>query len=185
MGIKIYTDGGCSGNPGPGGWAYMIIRGNSPNKENRSRLQTSPRTTKEEGEIITENYGAEFDTTNNRMELTAALESLKALSTLRLPPQDVTVFTDSQYVQKGMSAWIKSWKRNGWRTGERKPVKNRDLWERLDELAANFLIDWQWVKGHAGNRYNERCDQMTRRAVASLLGEKGGGRGGSQRYLSF
>jgi ribonuclease HI len=185
MGIKIYTDGGCSGNPGPGGWAYMIVRDNSPNKKNGGRLQEPSWVTKEEAEIITENYGAEFDTTNNRMELTAALAALEALSNLKLPSQDVTVFTDSQYVQKGMSAWIKSWKRNGWRTGERKPVKNRDLWERLDELAANFLINWQWVKGHAGNKYNERCDQMTKRAVASLLGEKGGRGGGSQRYLSF
>lgn len=163
----------------------MIIRDNSPDKKNGSRLQVPSRVTKENVEIVTENYGAEFDTTNNRMELTAALAALEALSTLKLPVRDVTVFTDSQYVQKGMSVWMESWKRNGWRTWERKPVKNRDLWERLDELAANFLIDWQWVKGHAGNKYNERCDQMTRRAVASLLGERGGRGGGSQRYLSF
>ncbi|MDR3167767.1 MAG: ribonuclease HI [Treponema sp.] len=186
MGIKIYTDGGCSGNPGPGGWAYMIIRDNSPNRKSGSHPQDKPsRSKKEEAEIIAENYGAELDTTNNRMELTAAMAALEALSKIKLPSPEVTVFTDSQYVQKGMSAWIKSWKRNGWRTGDRKPVKNRDLWEQLDKLAVNFLIDWQWVKGHAGNEYNERCDQMTKRAVASLLGKEGGGRLGNQCYLSF
>jgi ribonuclease HI len=183
MGIKIYTDGGCSGNPGPGGWAYIILRDNSPDRNPGGRFQDrSPWVTKEEVEIIAEDCGAEFDTTNNRMELTAALAGLQAFSRLKLPSRELTVFTDSQYVQKGMSLWLASWKRNSWRTGDRKPVKNRDLWERLDGLAANFLIGWQWVKGHAGNKYNERCDQLTRQAIASILGK---GVGGNQRYLSF
>jgi ribonuclease HI len=164
----------------------MIIRDNSPGRNTGDRpAGKASRSAEEKMKIIAENYGAELNTTNNRMELTAALAALDALSELKLPSPEVTVFTDSQYVQKGMSLWLKSWKRNGWRTGDRKPVKNRDLWERLDELAANFLIDWQWVKGHAGNEYNERCDQMTRRAVASILDEGIGGRLGGQRYLSF
>jgi ribonuclease HI len=187
MGIKIYTDGGCSGNPGPGGWAYLIIRDNMPDNKTGAHLQAKPLWAKgrREEEIIAENYGAEVDTTNNRMELTAALEALEALAKLKRPSRVVTVFTDSQYVQKGMNLWIKSWKRNGWRTGDRKPVKNRDLWEQLDELAAQFLIEWFWVRGHAGNEYNERCDRMTQQAIAFLRDERGSRGIGGQRYLAF
>jgi ribonuclease HI len=187
MGITIYTDGGCSGNPGPGGWAYIIIRDNLPANKTAGVPQVRPswaRKTQEE-EIIAENYGAEVDTTNNRMELTAVLEALEALSKLQLPSQELTVFTDSQYVQKGMSAWIKTWKRNDWRTGDRKPVKNQDLWEHLDELASQFIIEWLWVRGHAGNEYNERCDRMTQQAIAFLRGERGYRGIGGQRYLDF
>ncbi|MDR2029488.1 MAG: ribonuclease HI [Treponema sp.] len=186
MGIKIYTDGGCSGNPGPGGWAYIIVRDNSPDTRTGDGLPIkSAWDTKGEDEIIAENYGGELDTTNNRMELTAAIAALEALSKLKLPAEAIAVFTDSQYVQKGMSVWIKSWKRNSWRTGDRKPVRNRDLWERLDEAALNFPVDWQWIKGHAGNEYNERCDRMTQRAISFLQGQGIGGTIGGQRYFSF
>jgi ribonuclease HI len=136
-------------------------------------------------EIIAENFGAELDTTNNRMELTAALAALKAFAKLEIPSRTITVFTDSQYVQKGMTSWLKSWKQNGWRTGDRKPVKNRDLWEQLDELSADFLIEWRWVRGHAGNEYNERCDRMTQQAIAFLQGDRGRRGIGGQRYLAF
>ncbi|MDR2631325.1 MAG: ribonuclease HI [Spirochaetaceae bacterium] len=187
MGIKIYTDGGCSGNPGPGGWAYIIVRDNKPDAKTGKGLPVRPSWAVKgaEEEIIAENYGGEPDTTNNRMELTAVIAALEALSKLKLPVEVFTVFTDSQYVQKGMSVWLKNWKRNSWRTSDRKPVKNRDLWEHLDELAGDLLIDWQWIKGHAGNEYNERCDRMTQRAVSFLQGQGGGSSIGCQRYFSF
>jgi ribonuclease HI len=145
---EIYTDGGCSGNPGPGGWAYVIL---------------------DAGRVITEKWGAEKTTTNNRMELQAAVSALQALAGLNTPIEAVTVYTDSQYVQKGISGWIQTWKRNGWRTKDRKPVKNQELWLQLDGLASRFKISWQWVQGHAGNEFNERCDSMTQTAIASLL----------------
>jgi ribonuclease HI len=149
---KIFTDGGCSGNPGPGGWAYLIV------------LQTF------QGEkIIARNYGAERDTTNNRMELTAVLEALRALKTMNEVPAKSTVFTDSQYVQKGITEWIRTWKINSWRTSDKKPVKNKDLWVELDSLAGQFSLNWQWIRGHAGNYYNELCDQMTQEAIASIF----------------
>ncbi|MDR0720263.1 MAG: ribonuclease HI [Treponema sp.] len=151
MQMRIYTDGGCSGNPGPGGWAYVIIA----EKAGKAR-------------IIAEDWGAEKETTNNRMELNAAVAALERAAQLPGSQKKIWVFTDSQYVQKGMSLWIHSWKRNAWRTSDRKPVKNQELWRRLDELADLFPIQWEWVKGHAGNEYNERCDRMTRMAVASL-----------------
>jgi ribonuclease HI len=163
MNIKIYTDGGCSGNPGPGGWAYIIVG----DKTGRG---------KDGGSILAEKKGAEKDTTNNRMELGAVVAALEALSLLRISPDNVTVYTDSQYVQKGMETWIHSWKRNGWRTSSREPVKNQDLWQRLDEFAAPFSVRWVWVKGHAGNELNERCDRMTQEAIASLPGKKRGQR---------
>jgi ribonuclease HI len=146
MGIMIYTDGGCSGNPGPGGWAYVIVQCDRP-------------------VILAEKWGAEQNTTNNRMELRAVIAALEDFSTLNLPPEEVTVCTDSQYVQKGITAWIHTWKRNGWRTSDKKPVKNQELWQRLDELSAVLLPKWQWVKGHAGNEFNERCDRMTQQAT--------------------
>jgi ribonuclease HI len=159
MRLNIYTDGGCSGNPGPGGWAY-VITGESPGRGTA---------------ILAEKWGAEADTTNNRMELGAVIAALQSLP---LPgeqlPEGITVYTDSQYVQRGITQWIHNWKRNNWRTSAGKePVKNRDLWQRLDELSQKTPVTWAWVKGHAGNPLNERCDRMTRQAIASL------GRGGT------
>ncbi|WP_010256021.1 ribonuclease H family protein [Treponema primitia] len=171
MHLCIYTDGGCSGNPGPGGWAYVIIGSEEKGKKKPkvSRMIPGELFPREgSGELIREKWGAERNTTNNRMELYAAVAALEALTKLDLSPETVTVYTDSQYVQKGMTEWIKSWKQNGWRTSDRKPVKNQELWLRLDELAPNFAVKWQWVRGHAGNEFNERCDQMTQEAIASL-----------------
>ena len=157
--FHIYTDGGCSGNPGPGGWAYVIIG------EGGVGLRTEG---SGESVIIAENWGAEKSTTNNRMELTAVIAALEYLPLIKPPAEKVTIYTDSQYVQKGMSFWVKDWKRKGWKTSGKSPVKNQDLWQRLDSLAAEFSINWVWVKGHAGNQYNERCDAMTQKAIASL-----------------
>jgi len=151
--IHIYTDGGCSGNPGPGGWAYVIIR----NADQDS------------GSIhVAENWGAERSTTNNRMELLAVINALKVLKGKPGLDGQLTLYTDSQYVQKGITGWIHNWKRNSWKTSDKKPVKNRDLWLELDVLASEFPISWAWVKGHAGNEYNERCDTLTQKAIASL-----------------
>ena len=144
--MMIYTDGGCSGNPGPGGWAYIISDSDS---------------------IIEEKWGAEKLTTNNRMELMAVISALESLSVRGLN-RDIKVFTDSQYVQKGITIWIKDWKTRNWKTSGNDPVKNKDLWQRLDDLVRGFSITWQWVKGHAGNVYNERCDTLTQKAIASL-----------------
>jgi ribonuclease HI len=151
MDVHIYTDGGCSGNPGPGGWAYIILRERAKDTE-----------------ILAEKWGSEADTTNNRMELTAALRALEMFSRLNIAPKQVIVYTDSQYVQKGMSQWIGSWKKNGWRTSDKKAVKNQDLWQRLDEATAPYPVQWKWVKGHFGNRFNERCDRMTQKAIAGI-----------------
>jgi ribonuclease HI len=118
------------------------------------------------GKLLLEKSGGEPVTTNNRMELLAAALALEALIDLKLSPESVTVYTDSQYVQKGMVLWINSWKVNGWRTSERKPVKNQELWLRLDELGTRFGVIWKWVRGHAGNAFNERCDFMARTAMA-------------------
>jgi ribonuclease HI len=149
--LKIFTDGGCSGNPGPGGWGYIVI------------MHTF------QGEnVITQNMGAEKETTNNRMEMTAVIEALRALKQMDVPRR-VSVYTDSQYVQKGMSEWIHTWKKNSWRTSDKKPVKNQELWMALDSLASEFTVAWEWVKGHAGNEFNERCDRMTQEAIASIL----------------
>jgi ribonuclease HI len=148
--LRIYTDGGCSGNPGPGGWAYVIV------------LQTF-----QGDSIIAENKGGEKDTTNNRMELSAVIEALRALKTLDVPHK-ATVYTDSQYVQKGITEWIHKWKKNSWKTSDKKPVKNQDLWLELDTLASKFSIKWEWIKGHAGNKYNELCDRMTQEVIALL-----------------
>ncbi|GHU87780.1 ribonuclease H [Spirochaetia bacterium] len=156
MRLSVYTDGGCSGNPGPGGWAYVIVG-------DRAESQMPP-----EPVIIAEKWGAEKNTTNNRMELGAVIAALEALSLFPQAPEQVTVYTDSQYVQKGITQWIHSWKRNNWRTSGKNPVKNRDLWQRLDELSQAVPLSWQWVKGHAGNPLNERCDQMTQDAIASI-----------------
>jgi ribonuclease HI len=137
--VDIYTDGACSGNPGPGGWG-AILRYNGTEKEL---------------------FGGEAATTNNRMEMTAVIEALRALKR----PLAVRVHTDSQYVQKGISEWIHGWKTRGWKTADKKPVKNEDLWRTLDALAAQHRIEWHWVKGHAGHAENERADELARRGV--------------------
>jgi len=145
--LSIYSDGGCSGNPGPGGWGYVIVSG--------------------ENEIV--GSGGEEMTTNNRMELTAVMEALRnVIATAAWNGMPVTVYTDSQYVQKGISQWISGWKRNGWRTTSKEPVKNKDLWVSLDELANQLSPKWVWVKGHAGIHYNEVCDQLTQQEIGKL-----------------
>ena len=149
--IHIYTDGGCSGNPGPGGWAYLMV------------METF-----QGDKVLTEHSGTEEDTTNNRMELLGVIESLKALKNMDDVPNKAAIYTDSQYVQKGITEWIHKWKLNSWRTSDKKPVKNQDLWICLDALTAEFTINWVWVKGHAGNKYNERCDEL---AVSAAKGK--------------
>ena len=144
----IYTDGGCSGNPGPGGWAYVIVNG-------------------PDGPVIEEKWGAAANTTNNRMELLAVISALESLSIPGLSG-DIEVFTDSQYVQKGITLWITDWKKRNWKTSSKAPVKNQDLWQRLDALSAALPVSWHWVKGHAGNKFNERCDELTQKAISSL-----------------
>ncbi|MCL2192701.1 MAG: ribonuclease HI [Treponema sp.] len=149
--LKIFTDGGCSGNPGPGGWAFVLV------------LKTF-----QGDKIVAEQKGWEKNTTNNRMELTAVIESLKALKTMDDVPNKAVVCTDSQYVQKGITEWIRKWKQNAWRTSDKKPVKNQDLWVELDSLAGEFSLAWEWVRGHAGVEYNELCDRMTQQAIAMV-----------------
>ena len=143
--LIIHTDGACRGNPGPGGWGVLL-------SWNGSRKELS---------------GAEAATTNNRMELTAAIMGLTALKR----PSVATVQTDSQYVIKGITEWLPSWKARGWRTADRKPVKNQDLWERLDQLAAQHTLRWQWVKGHAGDPGNERVDELANLAIDAMQAE--------------
>ena len=140
--VEIFTDGACSGNPGPGGWGAILRIGGH------------------EKEL----FGGEADTTNNRMELTAVIRALEALKR----PVHARVHTDSQYVQKGISEWIHSWKKRGWRTVDKQPVKNAELWRELDELAARHRIEWRWVKGHAGHVENERADALARRGIEAL-----------------
>ncbi|MDR1566993.1 MAG: ribonuclease HI [Treponema sp.] len=155
--MEIYTDGGCSGNPGPGGWAYVILV-----------------TTFQGPKIVAEKCGAERDTTNNRMELMGAISAMEALKTLPsgAPRGRITVYTDSQYVQKGITEWIQGWKAHGWRNSDKEPVRNQDLWRRLDSLVEDKVIKWVWVQGHAGETYNERCDALTQKAIASLVKRK-------------
>jgi ribonuclease HI len=117
-------------------------------------------------QIIAKDKGSEKKTTNNRMELTAVIMALRALKTMNDLPGQMAVYTDSQYVQKGITEWIRAWKRNSWKTSDRKPVKNQDLWAELDSLNGEFPLQWEWVKGHAGNEYNEICDAMTQTAIA-------------------
>jgi len=151
MALEIYTDGGCSGNPGPGGWAFVMVQ-----KTYQGEV------------VVAEKRGAEANTTNNRMELMAVISALKALKQKKDLPRQAVVCTDSQYVQKGITEWIHKWKQNSWHTSDKKPVKNQDLWLLLDKLAEELTITWKWVKGHAGNHYNERCDQLTQKAIAEL-----------------
>jgi ribonuclease HI len=148
---KIYTDGGCAGNPGPGGWAYLILTETFQGKK-----------------VAAEKSGAEKFTTNNRMELMAVIAALEGLKAMKGAARKAEVITDSQSVQKGMTEWIRGWKKNGWRTSDKEPVKNQDLWQRLDALAGEFTLTWTWIKGHAGDPCNERCDRLTREAIASI-----------------
>ncbi len=143
MKIEVFTDGGCIGNPGPGGWAYVI----------------------DDPSGAVEDSGFDPQTTNNRMELLAVIEVLKVIRS-RNDANSYTVHTDSQYVQKGITQWIFSWKKNGWKTAAKKPVKNRDLWMKLDELRDVTQPSWAWVKGHAGIELNERCDQLVQEVIA-------------------
>ena len=140
--VEIFTDGACRGNPGPGGWG-ALLRFNGQEKSL---------------------YGGEVETTNNRMELRAAIEALDALR----EPCEVVLTTDSQYVRKGISEWMKGWKRNGWKTSAKKPVKNVDLWQALDRAVQTHRIDWRWVKGHSGHRENELADQLANRGIDEL-----------------
>jgi len=141
--VVIYTDGACSGNPGPGGWGAILFYG-----EKKKELK-----------------GGDLATTNNRMELMAAIQALEALT----KPCHVELHTDSQYVQKGIHEWIHGWKRRGWRTADGKPVKNDDLWKRLDEARARHKVDWRWIKGHAGHEFNERADELARLGMKATL----------------
>ena len=140
--IEIYTDGACRGNPGPGGWAALLKKG------------------AREREIS----GAEAHTTNNRMELTAVIRALEALKR----PVRARLYTDSEYVRRGITEWLSAWQARGWRTADRKPVKNQDLWQQLAQLAATHQIEWHWVPGHAGVTGNERVDQLANAAIDAL-----------------
>ena len=143
--IIVYTDGGCSGNPGPGGWGIVVIA-------NGEARQLS---------------GGEKNTTNNRMELTAAISALSVIkNTPSFNGKKITVNIDSQYVKNGITVWIKSWKQKGWKTADKKPVKNQDLWQQLDDLNSSLDVEWNWVKGHAGIEYNEICDQLCQKEIA-------------------
>jgi ribonuclease HI len=144
--VEIYTDGACRGNPGPGGWGALLRSGGR------------------EKEI----WGSDPATTNNRMELTAAIRALETLTA----PCRVQLYTDSEYVRKGITVWMADWKRRDWRTADRKPVKNVDLWMRLDELAAQHQVNWHWVRGHSGHADNERADELANRGVDKALGVK-------------
>jgi ribonuclease HI len=132
--VEIYTDGACSGNPGPGGWGAILVHGS----------------------VEKEITGAQDHTTNNRMEMMAAIGGLESLKT----PCIVDLYTDSTYVQKGITEWIKGWKARGWKTADRKPVKNADLWQRLEAAASPHAVSWHWVRGHDGHEYNERADKL-------------------------
>lgn len=140
---SAYTDGGCSGNPGPGGWGYCIL---------------------EDGKMIASSSGGERLTTNNRMELTAVIELLKFAVSNNLG--SINICTDSQYVKNGITAWIGNWKKKNWRTASGDPVKNREYWEELEELAERLDVRWTWVKGHAGIEWNEFCDDLTQKEIA-------------------
>ena len=145
--VTLYTDGACKGNPGPGGWGVVLYYG-----DHEKHL-----------------WGGEADTTNNRMELRAAIEGLAALTR----QCTVDLYTDSQYVRNGINQWMANWKRNGWRTAARKPVKNAELWQQLDEQVQRHRIQWHWVRGHSGNDGNEQADALANRGAAEVM--EGGG----------
>jgi ribonuclease HI len=140
--VKAYTDGACSGNPGPGGWGVVL----------------------QFGDHERELKGGESDTTNNRMELTAAIEALKALK----EPCHIALTTDSTYVKDGITKWLSNWKRNGWKTAAKKPVKNQDLWQQLEDCVAQHTVEWLWVKGHSGHPENERADTLANEGMSAL-----------------
>ena len=142
--ITIYTDGGCSGNPGPGGWGVVVIADG----------------------IAKQLSGGDAHTTNNRMELTAAISALSIIkNTPSFAGRKISVHIDSQYVKNGITVWIKGWKAKGWKTADKKPVKNQDLWQLLDELNCSLDVSWNWVKGHSGAEYNEICDQLCQKEI--------------------
>ncbi|WIO75593.1 ribonuclease HI [Porticoccaceae bacterium LTM1] len=143
--VEIFTDGACRGNPGPGGWGALL-------RYNNTEKQL---------------HGGEPETTNNRMELMAAIKALEALK----QPCHVILTTDSQYVRQGITSWMHGWKRNGWKTASKKPVKNQDLWQLLDKESEKHQIDWHWVKGHSGHRENEIADQLANKGIDELAGE--------------
>jgi ribonuclease HI len=145
--VEIFTDGACSGNPGPGGWGVILRY----------------------GDAVKELSGGEAVTTNNRMELMAAIEALKALK----EPVAVDLYTDSNYVREGISGWIENWKKNGWRTAAKQPVKNVELWQTLDEARRRHKVTWHWVKGHAGHPENERADELARLAMEPFKPKRG------------
>ncbi len=138
--VEIFTDGACKGNPGPGGWGALLRYGT----------------------VEKSLYGGEAETTNNRMELTAAIRALQALK----QPCEVALTTDSQYVRKGITEWLPRWKLNQWRTSDKKPVKNQDLWQQLDECTARHKVQWHWIKGHSGHRENEIADQLANQGIS-------------------
>ena len=142
--VEIFTDGGCRGNPGPGGWGALMRYG------------------EHEKEI----YGYDKETTNNRMELMAAIRALEVLNR----PSEVSLTTDSNYVRQGITKWLEGWKKRGWKTAAKKPVKNKDLWQRLDEAVARHNVEWHWVKGHSGHEGNERADDLANRAMDEKRG---------------
>ena len=148
--LYAYTDGACSGNPGPGGWGVLLVA-------------------KHGEEVVKERElnGGEPETTNNRMELLAAISALEALDRT----SEITVVTDSAYVKNGVESWIHGWKRNGWKTSAKKPVKNVDLWQRLDDVRSRHAVRWEWVKGHAGHPENERADELARHGMAPFKSE--------------
>ena len=145
--VQIWTDGACSGNPGPGGWGALLVFGGT------------------EKELS----GGAADTTNNRMELSAAIAALNALKR----PCKIDLHTDSQYVKGGITGWIHGWKKNGWKTADKKPVKNAELWQRLDAALGTHKVSWHWVKGHAGHDDNERADELAREGMAPFKGRRG------------
>jgi len=150
--VVIHTDGACSRNPGPGGWGAILQSG-----AHRKEVK-----------------GGEAMTTNNRMELMAAIEALDALK----GPSDVDLYTDSSYLRGGITSWIKSWKKNGWRTADKKPVKNVELWQRLEQAEERHTVRWHWVKGHVGHDDNERADELAREGMAPFLGDRKAARDG-------